>query len=94
MPEKSAPLGVSEHGSDWGYTEVNLIGGEQQIADLKTQDNLFTVAEMSADAWKVRVVGVVTRSLHVTNDGLEAILDALCEPQVAIVSLTITEKGY
>lgn len=48
MPEKSAPLGVSEHGSDWGYTEVNLIGGEQQIADLKTQDNLFTVAEMSS----------------------------------------------
>ncbi|EDH3766273.1 mannitol dehydrogenase family protein [Citrobacter braakii] len=89
-----ADILASEHGSDWGYTEVNLIGGEQLIADLKTQDNLFTVAEMSADAWKARVVGVVTRSLHVTSDGLEAILDALCEPQVAIVSLTITEKGY
>ncbi|HCH39140.1 MAG TPA: D-mannonate oxidoreductase [Enterobacter sp.] len=85
---------AAEHGSDWGYCEVNLIGGEQQIADLKAQDNLFTVAEMSADAWTARVVGVVKKALHAKVDGLEAVLSALCEPQVAIVSLTITEKGY
>lgn len=30
-----ADILAAEHGSDWGYTEVNLIGGEQQIADLK-----------------------------------------------------------
>lgn len=85
---------AAEHGSDWGYCEVNLIGGEQQIADLKQQDNLYTVAEMSADAWTARVVGVATRALHAQVDGLETVLDAMCEPQVAIVSLTITEKGY
>ncbi len=85
---------ASEHHSDWGYCEVNLIGGEQQIADLKAQDNLYTVAEMSADAWTSRVVGVVKRALHAQVDGLEAVLAAMCEPQVAIVSLTITEKGY
>lgn len=82
------------HHSDWGYCEVNLIGGEQQIADLNAQDKLYTVAEMSADAWTARVVGVVKRALHAQVDGLEAVLAALCEPQVAIVSLTITEKGY
>ncbi len=85
---------AAEHGSDWGYTEVNLIGGEQQIADLKQQDNLYTVAEMSADAWTARVVGVVTDALHAQVDGLEAVLAKMCEPQVGIVSLTITEKGY
>ncbi len=85
---------AAEHGSDWGYTEVNLIGGEQQIADLKAQDNLYTVAEMSADAWTARVVGVVKNALHAQVDGLETVLAAMCEPQVAIVSLTITEKGY
>lgn len=85
---------AAEHGSDWGYCEVNLIGGEQQIADLKAQDNLYTVAEMSADAWTSRVVGVVEKALHAQVDGLEAVLAAMCEPQVAIVSLTITEKGY
>lgn len=85
---------AAEQGSDWGYCEVNLIGGEQQIADLKAQDNLYTVAEMSADAWTARVVGVVKNALHAQVDGLETVLAALCEPQVAIVSLTITEKGY
>ncbi|MTH46084.1 mannitol dehydrogenase family protein [Intestinirhabdus alba] len=85
---------ATEHGSDWGYCEVNLIGGEQQIADLKQQDDLYTVAEMSADAWTARVVGVVKKALHAQVDGLESVLAALCEPQVAIVSLTITEKGY
>ena len=51
------PIYWPEHGSDWGYTEVNLIGGEQQIADLQQQDLLYTVAEMSADARTARVVG-------------------------------------
>jgi len=85
---------AAEHGSDWGFCEVNLIGGEQQIADLRAQDNLYTVAEMSADAWTARVVGVVKNALHAQVDGLESVLAAMCEPQVAIVSLTITEKGY
>lgn len=85
---------AAEHNSDWGYCEVNLLGGEQQIADLKQQDNLYTVAEMSADAWTARVVGVVKKALHAQVDGLESVLAAMCEPQVAIVSLTITEKGY
>lgn len=84
----------TEHFSDWGYYEVNLIGGEQQIADLQQQDNLYTVAEMSADVWTARVVGVVKKALHVQIDGLETVLAAMCEPQIAIVSLTITEKGY
>ncbi|XWJ89690.1 mannitol dehydrogenase family protein [Phytobacter ursingii] len=89
-----ADILAAEQGSDWGYCEVNLIGGEQQIADLKAQDNLYTVAEMSADAWTARVVGVAKRALHAQVDGLETVLAAMCEPQVAIVSLTITEKGY
>ncbi len=59
-----ADILAAEHGSDWGYCEINLIGGEQQIADIRRQDNLYTVAEMSADAWRARVVGVVKSALH------------------------------
>lgn len=33
-------------------------------------------------------------ALHAQVDGLETVTAAMCEPQVAIVSLTITEKGY
>ncbi|MBJ3816187.1 fructuronate reductase [Shimwellia pseudoproteus] len=89
-----ADILAAEHGSDWGYCEVNIVGGEQQIADLQRQNNLFTVAEMSADQWRARVVGVVARALHAQIDGLEAVLQAMCQPEVAIVSLTVTEKGY
>ncbi|PKQ71878.1 D-mannonate oxidoreductase [Aeromonas sobria] len=89
-----ADILANEHGSDWGYCEVNLIGGEQQIADLKKQDNLYSVAEMSADAWHCRVVGVVKDAIHAQVDGLEAVFSALTKPEVAIVSLTVTEKGY
>ncbi|UAN56087.1 mannitol dehydrogenase family protein [Serratia sp. JSRIV004] len=89
-----ADILAQEHGSDWGYCEINLIGGEQQIADLKQQDMLYSVAEMSADAWKCRVVGVVKQALHAQIDGLDAVFQALAQPEVAIVSMTITEKGY
>lgn len=89
-----ADILAQEHGSDWGYCEINLIGGEQQIADLKQQDMLYSVAEMSADAWQCRVVGVVKQALHAQVDGLDAVFQALAQPEVAIVSMTITEKGY
>ncbi|WP_411752123.1 mannitol dehydrogenase family protein [Serratia sp. (in: enterobacteria)] len=89
-----ADILAQEHGSDWGYCEINLIGGEQQIADLKQQDRLYSVAEMSADAWQCRVVGVVKQALHAQVDGLDAVFHALGKPEVAIVSMTITEKGY
>lgn len=88
-----ADILASEYGSDWGYTEVNLIGGEQQIADLRQQDLLYTVGEMSADAWTARVVGVVKQALHAQVDGLEAVLSAMCEPQVAIVSSPLPRKA-
>ncbi|WP_312382419.1 mannitol dehydrogenase family protein [Atlantibacter subterraneus] len=89
-----ADILATDHHSDWGYCEVNLIGGEQHIADLNQQARLYTVAEMSADGWTTRVVGVVNQALHAQVDGLEAVLDVMCQPQIAIVSLTITEKGY
>ncbi|QXN60667.1 mannitol dehydrogenase family protein [Serratia fonticola] len=89
-----ADILAQEHGSDWGYCEINLIGGEQQIADLKQQDMLYSVAEMSADAWQCRVVGVVKQALHAQVDGLDAVFQALAQPEVAIASMTITEKGY
>ncbi|MGL6017653.1 MAG: mannitol dehydrogenase family protein, partial [Gibbsiella quercinecans] len=89
-----ADLLASDHGSDWGYCEVNLIGGEQQITDIKQQDLLYSVAEMDSDGWRARVVGVVRQALHLKVDGLEAVLAAMAQPEVAIVSLTITEKGY
>lgn len=81
-------------GGDWGFCEVNLFGGEALIKHLREQDHLYTVLEKGADANQAIIVGSVHESLHVAFDGVDAILEKMAEPQVAIVSLTVTEKGY
>ncbi len=40
------------------------------------------------------VIGAVHESVHRKLEGIDAVLEKLAEPQVAIVSMTITEKGY
>ncbi|MGR5133225.1 fructuronate reductase [Vibrio alfacsensis] len=85
---------LEKTGSDWGICEVNLFGGEALIKDLRTQDHLYTVAEKGAEATEVKVIGSVTESLHPMLDGKAAVLAKMTEEQVAIVSMTITEKGY
>ncbi|AWH90044.1 mannitol dehydrogenase family protein [Limnobaculum parvum] len=89
-----ADILASEHDSDWGYCEVNLIGGEQQINDLNSQDLLYSVAEMASEGWSGRVVGVVRHAIHGEVDGIHRVLEAMTQPEIAIVSITITEKGY
>ncbi|NDL63342.1 mannitol dehydrogenase family protein [Acerihabitans arboris] len=85
---------ATEHDSDWGYCEVNLIGGEKQIADIQQQDLLYSVSEMADTGWNCRVVGIVRQAMHQSVDGINAILDAMAAPDIAIVSITVTEKGY
>ncbi|QTF09754.1 fructuronate reductase [Brenneria izadpanahii] len=85
---------ASEHNSDWGYCEINLVGGEQQINDIRQQDLLWSVSEMADTGWQSRIVGVATSALHAEIDGIDAVLEALSAPDIAIVSITVTEKGY
>lgn len=89
-----ADILATQYDSDWGYCEVNLIGGEAQIQDLKQQDCLFSVCEMSYDNWNTRVVGIAKEALHADVDGIEKVLDVMTRPEIAIVSITVTEKGY
>lgn len=77
-----ADILATEHFSDWGYYEVNLIGGEQQIADLQQQDNLYTVAEMSADAWTARVAADV-QNPHQPKTATGVIVEALARRKAA-----------
>jgi fructuronate reductase len=85
---------LEKTGSDWGFCEVNLIGGEALIEQLRRQDHLYTVAEKGAESTDVKIIGSVNESLHPDFDGIDAVLEKMAEPQVAIVSMTITEKGY
>ncbi|PVZ82726.1 fructuronate reductase [Serratia sp. S1B] len=85
---------LEKTGSDWGICEVNLVGGEALIKQLREQNHLYTVAEKGAQDTQVKLIGSVTESLHPELDGKAAVLAKMTEEQVAIVSMTITEKGY
>lgn len=85
---------LEKTGSDWGICEINLFSGDKLIAQLREQDHLYTVVEKGATETTVKIVASVKESMHPTFDGAEAIIEKMAEPQVAIVSMTITEKGY
>src|SRR3954451_21786067 len=60
---------------------------------LGPQDGLYTVAVRSASGEQLRVIGSVRRLLVAPQNPV-ALLDAMADPAVRIVSLTVTEKGY
>ncbi|EOU9510922.1 mannitol dehydrogenase family protein [Cronobacter dublinensis] len=81
-------------GGDWGICEISLFSGDELMSALRAQDHLYTVLEKGADGNQAIIIGAVKECLNAKLDGMEAIIEKFCEPQVAIVSLTITEKGY
>ncbi|MEX3019992.1 mannitol dehydrogenase family protein [Kluyvera sp. STS39-E] len=85
---------LNQHGGDWGICEISLFSGDVLMSQLRQQDHLFTVLEKSAAGNQPIIVGAVRECLNAKLDSLAAIIEKFCEPQVAIVSLTITEKGY
>lgn len=80
--------------SDWGICEINLFGGEDLIKQLREQDHMYAVMERGSDENKVKLIKSITESLHPALDGMEKCIEKMCEEQVSIVSMTITEKGY
>ncbi|MEO3990189.1 mannitol dehydrogenase family protein [Pseudocitrobacter cyperus] len=78
----------------WGIFEINLFGESNLINELNNQHGLFSVLETSATAHTSRQVRSVIGGIHTPEQGIGAAIARLLEPQVKIVSLTITEKGY
>ncbi|WET42120.1 mannitol dehydrogenase family protein [Citrobacter enshiensis] len=85
---------LNSHGGDWGICEISLFSGDQLMSDLRAQDHLYTVLEKGAHGNQAIIIGAVNECLNAKLDSLATIIEKFCEPQVAIVSLTITEKGY
>ncbi len=78
--------------TDWGVIGVGL--HSREIGEvLAAQDLLYTVVERSADGDRVRVNGAMTRYLLAPEDP-EAVLAALVDDGIRVVSLTITGTGY
>lgn len=76
----------------WAVLGASLRSPDTRDA-LAPQDGLYGLAVRSGEGERVRVVGSV-RKLLVAPEDPEALLRAMSDPAVRIVSLTVTEKGY
>ncbi|WEK52600.1 MAG: mannitol dehydrogenase family protein [Candidatus Kaistia colombiensis] len=77
---------------DWAILGASLRSPDTRDA-LVPQDGLYTALIRSAGRDEARVVGSVRRLLVAPEDP-GALLEAMTDPAVRIVSLTVTEKGY
>lgn len=84
-------LAVLGH-TDWGLVGVGLRRPHMRAA-LEPQDGLFTVVSRGADGDSARVIGVITRYLFAPEQGAD-VLDALADPRLHVVTLTVTGAGY
>jgi len=81
---------LTRQGGDWRIVGISL--RSKDIAEcLNAQNGLFTLIERAAAETNTRVVGAIER---VIGGDAKATLDALCDPAIRIVTLTVTEKGY
>lgn len=76
----------------WGIIGASLRSADTRDA-LAPQDGLYTLAVRDGTFERLRVTGSVIELLVAPEDP-EALLAAMTRPEIAIVSLTITEKGY
>jgi len=76
----------------WGICGVSLRSATTKTA-LGPQDGLYTLGVQSSDGLSPRILGAVTELL-VAPDEPETVDQRLTDPNVRIVSLTVTEKGY
>ena len=83
---------LNQFGGDWG-----IIGSSLRSASVRDQlvpqDCLYTLVERSGDGENLQVIGAVTDTL-VGPENPAALVSAMAQPSIKIVSLTVTEKGY
>ena len=81
---------LAEDGGDWRIIGVSL-RSKNLAEDLNAQNGLYTLIEKDGRGTSARVIGAVD---HVIAADPTATLDALSAPNIRIVTLTVTEKGY
>jgi mannitol 2-dehydrogenase len=81
-------------GGDWGIRGIGLLERDRGMADvLRAQDHLYTLIERDSNESNARIVGsIVDYTLAAGDAGVFA--DCVADPQLGILSLTITEGGY
>ena len=77
---------------NWGVVGASLRSAATAQA-LNPQDGLYSVTTKSGDGESCRVIGSLQKVITAPDDP-EALIGQMAEPNVRIVTLTVTEKGY
>jgi mannitol 2-dehydrogenase len=85
---------LAEAGGGWGIRGIGLLDADRRIASvLDSQDHLYTLIERDSNGSRPRIVGSIVDYRLVANDSA-AFAPEVARPEIAILSLTITEGGY
>lgn len=76
----------------WGEVGISIRAPRVEPT-LGRQDGLYTRALRNEDEVELRVIGAM-REVVDAQDDVERAITALADPRIAIVTMTVTEKGY
>lgn len=77
---------------NWGIVGISLKRPDSRD-QLAPQDYLYSVGQRDNNGEALRVIGAI-KALLVAPENPHAVLAQLAQPQISIITLTITEKGY
>jgi fructuronate reductase len=83
---------IAAGGGDWGICGVTQ-RGPGVVDQLAPQDGLYSVTARDGAGAATRVIGAV-REVRWARADPEAVRDRIAAPATAVVTLTVTEKGY
>jgi len=82
---------LATHGGNWGIIGVSMRSPAVRDA-LAPQDYLYTVTTLE-EASKTRTIGAL-KSVLVLPEDVGAVIAAIADPAIRLITLTITERGY
>ena len=83
---------IESDGGDWGIVAVSL-RSPTAYEQLAPQDGAYTSVSLGPNKSETTVIDVIADVL-IAPENPEAVIKAMSDPNIRIVSLTVTEKGY
>ncbi len=83
---------LNEGHMDWGVCAVGL--RSSRLSELKKQNYLYSVIEEGKDGTEYKVIGSLRETMSTETDGKRAIIERMLDPNIKLVTMTITQFGY
>jgi fructuronate reductase len=83
---------LNQFGGDWGIIGCSLRSASVRD-QLAPQDGLYTLVERSGEGEKLQLIGAVLKNIVGPENPAE-LVSVMAQPNIKIVSMTVTEKGY